>query len=139
MIDPREIPAVDKKQNPYHYSISSPPGCDQHAEMHSGRAITQDIDLDLLAQLGDAVTRGAQWLPNAAVDTGLPPSTVASASPALSLSTTSRHSPASILVAETVDISGGIVGPVQASPGYPAGADWRPSAIQHNAVVQLAT
>ena len=137
MIDPGEIPAVDEKQIPYHYSISSPPGYDQHAEMHCGRAITQDIDLDLLRQLGDAVTRGARWLPSAAghtaaesqlvADTGLPPSAVASAtSPTPSIPTMSRTPPASILAAETVDISGGIVGPVQASPGYPAGAGWRP-------------
>ena len=139
MIDPELVADVEDEKMPYHYNISSP----QHGEIHSTGA--QDIDLDLLSQLGDAVTRGAQNIrayscdihsrntapaANSAnvhaehAERPMPPSTIGSASPNQSM--TSHTSPISMLAAETIDTIDNTCMPVLASSGHPAGTDWRP-------------
>jgi hypothetical protein len=106
MIDPGTVPEkTDETHMPYHYSIASPSDPQHQWETHAASS-SQDIDLELLAQLGTAVTRGAQGIPSA-VERGriaarpLPPSTVGSVSPYHSPTVQFRSSPYSQLVSET--------------------------------------
>ena len=151
MVDPQIIDEKTEEQPmPYHYNIGN-----QDSQLGEIPVVSnsQDIDLDLLSQLGTAVTRGAQDV-SSRWNSGNPgheahaeqpaPSTIGG-SPTPSIDTSSRLSPTSILAAETVDPSYSEAIPIKscgnasppifshgdatrvpllATPGHPAGAGW---------------
>ena len=94
MVDPKPIAEQAAEQRvPLEFDISSPERSHhQCGETLLSGAKTEDIDLELLSALGEAVTRGSDDI-RASVARPVPPSTVGSASPAPSSSTVSKNSP----------------------------------------------